>query len=142
MSQQSRGFTILEVMVIVSIVGMLFAVAYPAYRNYDRRMAVATIVEAMTACRGTITKAYQASGALPPAGNWGCEKTLAKTPSIIRVESDATGNVDVTIEDLGGDANGRISLRPKIVNGTIAGWVCGGSGTSVPLKFLPGMCRG
>jgi type IV pilus assembly protein PilA len=86
------------------------------------------------------------------AGAWGCESTTAASKYVASIATTANGVVTVTSQNIGTGANGAVTLIPTASDGTamtysgasqtIFKWVCGGTGTTVEAKFLPGSCRG
>ena len=160
-----KGFTLIELMIVVAIIGILAAVALPAYQDYTARSKMSEVILAASACRTSITEAVQsAAGNLPPAGLWGCESRTSQTHPITKyvqkIETNNVGEVRVTVcgtaaapcinTDLVGHA---IILKPwQDANATIlptAGsavsrWDCGPDPANPApdmMKYLPGSCR-
>jgi type IV pilus assembly protein PilA len=152
-AQSLQGFTLLEVMVVTAIIGVLAAIALPAYQSYSARTKVSEAILAMSACRSTITEIYQAGGTAPAAGSWGCEAGSG-TKYVAGLTTSADGKVTATIQNINGEVNGKqITLTPMSAAETPAntgalgnglwGWRCGyaADGTDLDIKYLPGSCR-
>jgi type IV pilus assembly protein PilA len=156
MKQLQKGFTLIELMIVVAIIGILAAVALPAYQDYTVRAKMSEVILAMSACRTSITEVYQSGGTPPAADGWGCEGGSSKYVGAIN--TDANGVVLATIANISNDVNGKkVSLVPLAAPGVPAtsatggnmgsglyGWICGGTagGTDLNPKYLPGSCRG
>jgi type IV pilus assembly protein PilA len=139
-----KGFTLIELMIVVAIIGILAAVALPAYQDYTKRAKMSEVVLAASACRTSITESYQTNNAasLPTAGNWGCEVSgTGATKYVALVSTNNMGSIQVTAQGTG-DATidtKTMILTPVIVSNAVTGWLCG-PGT-IAAKFLPGSCR-
>ena len=159
-----QGFTLIELMIVVAIIGILAAVALPAYQDYTIRAKMSEAVLAASACRTTVTEVYQSNsaGSLPTANNWGCESSTSTSKYVSKISTDAAGGVIVEVTGLAPSvANGStVSLVPVKLDGsgipdagaTVPRWICGNTApitgadantkTTVPTKYLPGSCRG
>lgn len=141
MKRVQQGFTLIELMIVVAIIGILAAVALPAYQDYTVRAKVSELMLAASSARTCITEAYQSIGgtAVPGLVNSTCSiasvgkvtgATVATTGVISVAGSTATTSVgkDVTI-----------TLTPTVntTAGTLT-WVCSGSDS----KYVPSSCRG
>ena len=135
MKAVQKGFTLIELMIVVAIIGILAAVALPAYQDYTIRAKVSELVLAASSQRTAATEKAQVDGGIASAGAGLTIVTYGKVTS---------GNVsDGAVITIGGSAAGTsvgtvvtVVLTPSWTGSTVA-WTCQGT----PSKFMPGSCR-
>ena len=151
-----QGFTLIELMIVVAIIGILAAVALPAYQDYTIRAKMSEVILALSACRTSITEVYQSGGSQPAANSWGCEAGTGASKYVAGVSSTVDGVVTATVQNIASAVNNSIVSLAPLSTGTGAaswavnsgsglfGWRCGSpdDGTTTNTKYLPGSCRG
>ena len=151
--QLQQGFTLIELMIVIAIIGILAAIAIPAYQNYVIRAQVTEGLSLMSAAETGIDTYYAQSGSLPTTN---VKAGLAKDTSIAgqyvsKVEilnrriqatfSDTTSNAG-TKQHANAAITGKILvLSPITTGGGSLQWVCGTTTTTIPNKYLPNACR-
>ena len=140
MKRVQRGFTLIELMIVVAIVGILAAIALPAYQDYVVRSKMSEVVAAIGACKTSIQEFASTKNSFPSSvSEAGCSTTATQYLSAMAVASSSTaatitassantgaGNCDLQLTSLGGASS------------TITGWTGSSSCLS---KYVPANFR-
>lgn len=139
-----KGFTLIELMIVVAIIGILAAVALPAYQDYTTRAKVSEVVLAASSARTSLAEAYAANATFPnDMSAAGLSTQSSKYVEKITYAGDSTkATITVTAQ---GDT--RITGKTLMLQGTpstdgVVVWKCGAPGTGgIENKYLPASCR-
>src|SRR5258708_33404047 len=121
-----KGFSLSELMIVVAIIGILAAVALPAYQDYSIRAKMSEVILAASGCRTSVSEVYQTGDSVSAVANgWGCEITTAGsggTKYVATITTSANGWVSVTTPGVSNTSiYGKVaSLRPRAAEGVAA----------------------
>lgn len=145
-AQMQKGFTLIELMIVVAIIGILAAIALPAYQDYTARSQVSEALSLAGGARTAVTEYWTSKGEMPTSN---ADAGLATDTDITGnyVNSVTVGNdglITAAMKSTGvasGIAGGTLVLSPATSVGSVT-WKCKAGGTSaIAAKYLPSSCR-
>ncbi|PUE61432.1 pilin [Limnohabitans sp. 2KL-17] len=158
MKKNQHGLTLIELMIVIAVIGILGALALPAYQDYTVRAKASEMLLAANGCKTAVNEAISSSSdanvsdALPKV----CESQTSKYVASVAVDGNGVITVVGNHDALRGSTNASsnaIALTPlqtgdTPINGntdggkTISGWRCGpASSNGLPVKYLPASCK-
>jgi len=142
MKKAQQGFTLIELMIVVAIIGILAAIALPAYQDYTNRAKVSEVILAASSARTTIAEAASTLSKIPPAASVTVNNQVSKyVKSVAYTVSGTTGVITATAQgtNIAAIDDDTITLTGSY-NGTTGqvNWVCSGS---IAAKYRPSSCQ-
>ena len=131
-----KGFTLIELMIVVAIIGILAAVALPAYTDYTIRSKVSELLLAASSARTAITEKYQSDGDSLNMGSGTSVGVMGKISA-----SSVTAAGVITVNGINAKTSVgtavTVTLTPTTTASGSLTWLCQGT----PTRYMPGSCR-
>jgi type IV pilus assembly protein PilA len=146
-----KGFTLIELMIVVAIIGILAAVALPAYQDYTVRAKASEVILALSAPKTNVSEFFATNGHMPAnATSAAIDTTGSKYVASMAYTTTGSGatntnaTLTATVQNLGNSAATGVVVMVGTGDATTGkvGWVCGGTtATTLPAKYLPASCK-
>jgi type IV pilus assembly protein PilA len=142
--KNSKGFTLIELMIVVAIIAILAAIALPAYQNYIKRSKVTEGVVAADACKSSVVEYVASLNKMPQTlTTAGCGNTKASQYVTSLTYGAGTG-ITILFTNVGSGVNGltyilKASNTASAASGQLTGWNC--TTSTVSKELLPASCR-
>lgn len=144
MNNKARGFSLIEVMIVVAIIGLLAGTLVPAYSNYVERSKIAEVLYMADAMRKGIAEAYMELGRMPSDINTMPVNMSASQSQYLSAINFSTTSTSATIicslNDETMSASGDLALVGAITGNTF-NWICNTPATTIENKYLPKNCH-
>jgi len=141
MKNVQQGFTLIELMIVVAIIGILAAIAIPAYQDYIVRSKVTELVNAAGVCKTSVAEFHQTQARMPTNDTEAGCSSGGTANSAAPVVTGGVINV-ASAGSLALQAPGALIYTPVVnaASNAICAWDCF-TGTTIASKYLPAACR-
>lgn len=140
MNTMQKGFTLIELMIVVAIIGILAAIAIPAYQDYTARAKMAEVIAQAAPAKLAVAETASSLGDLSSVTSTNTGYVFPGATNYVSGVTIAASGV-ITVNSTVPNASGELLLTPSGTTGNLK-WVCSSPATGgISAKFLPTNCR-
>ncbi len=140
MKRVQQCFTLIELMIVVAIIGILAAIAIPAYQDYTIRAKVSEAINMGSAAKAAVSEFRITNNRFPASNSSAGVGATIVSKYVNGLTVTGSGVITVSVNSTAVGATGNIAFVPTFANGAVD-WVCNGSGTTLLSKYRPANCR-
>lgn len=144
MKAKQKGFSLIELMIVVAIIGVLAAVAIPAYSDYTNKARVANALTTISNAKLQVSEYYNTNGSFPSTATASFTMPTTTTSIVSQVAATATaGEIEITFASTAGSdlSGGKMVVAASELGGVIT-WKCSSPATGgIPNTLIPATCK-
>ncbi|WP_399680339.1 pilin [Xenophilus sp.] len=138
MKKLQQGFTLIELMIVIAILGILMAIAIPAYQDYTVRAKVSEGIMMAAPAKLAVAETLSSSATMPDSNAEAGYSFPGATTYVSKVEIGTGGIITVSTKNTGAPTDFDITLTPTNIGGGQLTWTCSAAGNE---KYVPSSCR-
>jgi prepilin-type N-terminal cleavage/methylation domain-containing protein len=140
MPRKNQGFTLIELMIVIAILGILLAIALPAYNTYTVRSKVSEGLNMAVFAKVSVAETFHSTGSVPNQAatgyNFGAGTSYVAN---VTIAGDGSGIITITTQSTGASPDVVLALEPNLAAGLPLTWICRTTqGNSI---YAPANCR-
>ena len=138
----SKGFTLIELMIVIAIIALLASLGLPMYQDYTVRAKVGELILSATPAKTALTEEVQVGNVMPTELKLSAQESQYVASVVHSRDSDKLGLITVTAKDQPRIGGKKLQLKATLADGGQLSWTCGPSAQDgIDAKYLPASCR-
>jgi type IV pilus assembly protein PilA len=142
MAHLRKGFTLIELMIVIAIIALLASLGLPMYQDYTVRAKVSELILAATPAKTALTEAVQVGNAMPADLSLSDQTSQYVASVVYSRDTDKLGLITVTAKEQPRIGGKKLQLKATLADGGQLSWSCGPAATDgIDAKYLPASCK-